>query len=390
MSNQPKGYYVLEVKSITGDNFEGTKSLHMNTKKYSTFIQTDKSIYKPGDNVKFRVFVLDAETKPFKFEDIEIYITDGGRNRVKQFENPKGNFIKGVYQNELQLSDSPVMGKWHIHVKLNNGSSKAKEFEVKEYILPKFELTIDAEPGANYKDGIIRATVKAKYTFGKFAKGTAKVTALVDRRYFAFGSRRMVDESVQLTKLVEVDGKKFVEFDILHELKMNKSRYDSRVTLKATFVEEITQKEVNVTKVVHVHPSPYKLEVLSDENTIKPGLPIKVTAKLTSHDKDMPVTDAHNPVKFGIKYKYDILRTCIRREYPDDFDPWFKARNKNSTVTQRTLTEDDIVKTEYECREVRSVDEAKEVFPKNGFAEIFVEISGNYTEIEVEVRNAYF
>jgi len=41
---------------------------------------------------------------------------------------------------------------------------------------------------------------------------------------------------------------------------MNHSRHATQVTLTATFVEEITQKEVNVTEKVYVQKSPYKLE----------------------------------------------------------------------------------------------------------------------------------
>jgi len=200
MSNQPKGRYLLEVKSMTGEDFDSSLALHMNTKKYSSFIQTDKSIYKPGDNVQFRVFVLDADTKPFKLDNIEIFIfTDGGSNRVKLFENPKGKFVKGVYKNELQLSDSPVMGRWLIHVKVNNESAENKEFEVKEYVLPKFELTMNTEP-ANFKDGKIRATVKVKYTFGKFLIGTATVTAKSHRGHYSHEERKWIDDSIHVAK----------------------------------------------------------------------------------------------------------------------------------------------------------------------------------------------
>ncbi|KAL7015211.1 hypothetical protein ACKWTF_016343 [Chironomus riparius] len=383
LNNQPEGDYVLEVKSMTGKKFNQSVALHMNLRKYSTFIQTDKSIYKPGDSVKFRVFVVDADTKPFKFDDIEIFITDGGRNRVKQFESPKSKFFKGVYRNELQLSDSPVMGTWKIHVKVNNKSNTNKDFVVDEYVLPKFELTMDTEP-ANFKDGKIRATVKAKYTFGKFAKGTATVTAEVYRSHYSREEQKLIDESIRVSKQLDVNGKKFVEFDVINELKMNQSRYERFVTLTATFVEELSQKEMNVTKDIYVEKSPYKIELTKSAEKIKPGLPFKLRAQVMKHDKNMPVTDSHNPVKFEIKYNYDIMRTCTRKDYPEWFDPYFRFYKRNETVTQRTLTVDDIITSEYECREVKSMDEVREVFPKNGLAELPLEVIGNITDIRVD------
>ena len=37
--------------------FKMVSRLNLNWKKYSVFVQTDKSIYKPADKVQFRVLV---------------------------------------------------------------------------------------------------------------------------------------------------------------------------------------------------------------------------------------------------------------------------------------------------------------------------------------------
>jgi CD109 antigen len=128
-------------------------------------------MYKPADKVQFRVLVLNADTKPYENANVIVFISDGAQNRVKQFDNIK--MTKGVFQNEFQLSNLPVLGIWKIHVKVNDEEETTKDFEVAEYTLPKFELSIDANPDANFKDGKIRATIRAKYTFGKIAKGNA-------------------------------------------------------------------------------------------------------------------------------------------------------------------------------------------------------------------------
>jgi len=49
------------------------------------------------------------------------------------------------------------------------------------------------------------------------------------------------------------------------------------------------------------------------------------------------------------------------------------------------LTYDDLIKTEIKCRDERTFDEVKEAYSVNGLAEIFVTISGNITEVEIEV-----
>lgn len=112
------GDYKLQAKSLSALKFEKSIDLDLNTKKFSTLIQTDKSIYKPGDKMQFRVLILDSNTRPYRgAENIKIYISDGAQNRLKEFNDVK--LTKGVYQNELQLSDSPVLGNWLINVEVD-------------------------------------------------------------------------------------------------------------------------------------------------------------------------------------------------------------------------------------------------------------------------------
>ena len=310
----------------------------MNLKKYAVFVQTDKSVYKPSDNIKFRVMVLDAETRPFNFEKIDIYITDGGDNRIKQYEDVDKNFIKGVYQNELQLSDLPVMGLWSIHVKVNGEQDIVKTFDVEEYVLPKFEVSIDTAPNVPFKDGIIKAKVNAKYTFGKIAKGNATVTAEVESPYRNF-RYRTIEPTRKVSKTVEVDGKKTVEFDITSELNIRDHRNEHTVILTASFKDELSGKEAKATAKVKIHSASIKMELKKNTEKFKPGLPFAVTAILSSHDKSMPIIDSENPVRFTVTSYYDVLRRikpihheniCGRRVYPgEDYECWEENFREN-------------------------------------------------------------
>jgi CD109 antigen len=360
----------LEVKSLSGDNFEKITKLNMNTKKSAVFVQTDKSIYKPADKVQFRVLVLNAETKPYKNANVTVFISDGAQNRVKQFDNTK--MTNGVFQNELQLSDSPVMGIWKIHVKVNNGKDTTKDFEVAEYTLPNFEVTIDANPDANFKDGKIRATVRAKYTFGKIAKGNATVTAEVS--YPAYQRYWRTEESKKVSKSVAVDGKKPIEFDIVEELGIKDKNEERNILLFATFKEELTEREQNATTMVKIHITPHKIDLEKSSDKFKPGLPFSVSAVVKFHDKNAPVSDKFNPLKFTIKFYYDIMRSCNRRRY--DYNHWSETRDQPPSFTTET----------YECREEKSHEEKKEVFLTNGISKIDIDIPSNTTRIDVEAK----
>jgi CD109 antigen len=59
------------------------------------------------------------------------------------------------------LSQSPVLGQWEIVANIGNQTFK-KAVEVAEYVLPKFEVTIDAPPHVAFKEGKITVIVHAK------------------------------------------------------------------------------------------------------------------------------------------------------------------------------------------------------------------------------------
>jgi CD109 antigen len=293
--------YFLEAKAIDGEKFEKKVNLHLNLKKFSVFTQTDKSIYKPSENIQFRVLILCIDTKPYESSNVQIFITDGAQNRVKQFLNPK--FKKGVFEGELQLSDSPVMGDWAIHVKVDESQEVLKDFEVAEYILPKFQVIVEANPHVTFSDEKIRATVSGKYTFGKLAKGKATVTAKVVQNRFGYG---MPNQAQKVVKTVDVDGKKDVEFDIKQELKISDTDSEISVDIEATFMEELSGREHSGSTSVLIHKTPHKLDIVKSNEKIKPGLPYSITAFVKTHNGAPVLTDAENPVEFAITYYREV------------------------------------------------------------------------------------
>ena len=298
LKNVREGDYKLDVKSISGDNFDRSVDLDLNTKKYSVFVQTDKSIYKPSDKVQFRVLILDSATRPFSASDVKVYITDGGQNRVKQYSDVR--LIKGVFQNELQLSDSPVMGNWMIHVKVNDGQEVTKEFEVAEYVLPKYEVIVDSDPHVTFKDGKIRATIRAKYTFGKPVKGQATISAYP---VLWLGAVQPFIQDNIVRKVVQVDGKGSAEFDIRKELKIE-GDYERYVNIEAIFEEELTGRRQNGSTQITIHKFKYNMELIKEADSYKPGLPYNLFVKVKYHDGS-PLIDKVNPIKLFTSYTWD-------------------------------------------------------------------------------------
>jgi CD109 antigen len=354
--------YMLEVTGVSGFKFKSNKALHLNTKKCSVFVQTDKAIYKPSDLVQFRILVVDSETKPYDTSNVVIYITDGAENRVKQYENPI--FKKGVFQNEMQLSDLPVLGTWNIHVKVDGEEEVLKSFDVAEYVLPKFEVTIDANPNQIFKNGKIVAKVKAKYTFGKQVKGTTTVTAHSENRY---GWNDDNDQH-KVSKTVENVGESVFEFDF-DELRLFQVRGSEQIQINAIFKDKLTGKEATASAKVTVHESPYQINLIASGEKFKPGFPFSVKAIVSRCDNNAPITDNINPVIFKVVYKYDVLRRI--------------SNSGNKVIDGKRLKPGE----EYECWETQSYEKEYKIFPFDGNALLDVECGNQVYAFKVNVRN---
>lgn len=269
----PGSQYKLVAEGLTGIVFKNETNINLNGKSFSTYIQTDKAIYKPGDTIRFRVLVLDANTKPAPIMgDMKVFIQDGNSNRVKQYANV--TTTKGVYSDELQLSDFPVLGDWSINVDVN-GETKKKTIEVAEYVLPKFEVTIDGKAHQTYKDGKIFGTIRSKYTYGKPVKGEATVSIeRTDNRGW-----QPMKTDVLIQKTIDIDGKGIFEFDMKTDLKLDENEYQSEYKIQAVVVEALTGRKQSATFTVTLHLNAYTITKVSDAYSYKPGLPFEVLVR---------------------------------------------------------------------------------------------------------------
>ncbi|XP_052864269.1 uncharacterized protein LOC128270884 [Anopheles cruzii] len=300
-----EGSYKLVAEGLSGLTFKNETSLEFQPKGFSVFVQTDKSIYKPGDTVRFRVLVLDPNTKPLaKADRVVVYIEDGKGNRIKHWKD--GMLIKGVFESELTLSTAPVLGAWTIYVDAL-GKIHRKVFEVDEYVLPKFEVTIESPGITTFKDGKVKAIVRSKYTYGKPVKGEATISV---RPEFGFHYVQPFEKDVITRKVIPIDGKGSAEFDLRQELRLE-GDYTRNVIIDAVVEEELTGRKQNATTKVTVHDRRYKLEVVKSDDNFKPGLPYTAWLKVSFQDGS-PVQDTANQVEVE-QTTYES--TPIKRNY---------------------------------------------------------------------------
>ncbi|XP_064090447.1 CD109 antigen-like isoform X4 [Macrobrachium nipponense] len=282
------GLYNLTVTGSGGLTFTNTTPLEYVHKSYSVFIQTDRSIYKPGDLVQFRVVVVNPQLRPSVTGAIDVFIKDGAGNLVKQWRRVFTN--KGVWTGELLLAEEPVLGNWNITVDVL-GQTTSRAFEVAYYVLPKFEVNVKLPAYATYDQKQITATVTAKYTYGRPVKG--EITLQVTPTYKYGYLQAPYDDPIRVVK--QMKGKADIIVDLESDLRL-KGDYARELEITAYVQEELTGRVQNASNHVTVYRYPYTMSLVRTSDSFKPGL--KYTAFLkVSYQDDTPVTSGEVTIR---------------------------------------------------------------------------------------------
>eukprot|EP00118_Oscarella_pearsei_P000066 m.4121 g.4121 ORF g.4121 m.4121 type:complete len:1787 (+) comp10246_c0_seq1:161-5521(+) len=148
-------------------------------KSHSVFVQTDKPIYVRDDTVHIRFAVVRYDLLPLDSATTVIVDIKNPQDiivdRFNLTSSSKNNPV--IKKKEFVLGPSPVVGIWTIVVKhgLAFLSTSEFQFEVKNYVLPKFGVVIDPPRHVSLTDPHIKFGVEAKYTYGKPVVGRLTV-----------------------------------------------------------------------------------------------------------------------------------------------------------------------------------------------------------------------
>lgn len=280
---------------ITASGYDYKQSVDVFTiaRRFSAFIQTDKGIYKPNDEVKFRVLVLDAETRPITLETIVVKIEDlSGKVVVEraQLSNPS----TGVYVGSYAISDIALQGDWKIIVgDVDTAQISTRSFEVSEHVLPRFSAHIESDSRVFLNASNLSIKVYGEYTFGEFVMGTVNVTASVRT------AAHPETEIHKVTRTATISAKKLIEFKLGRELRVASP---SLIRIDLSFVESLTDKIATETKtIVVLEREKYEVELIATEQLLKPGFPFSLRAFVRKSD-GTEERSATNKVKFSVVY----------------------------------------------------------------------------------------
>uniref|UniRef100_A0A3B4DFJ5 Alpha-2-macroglobulin-like protein 1 n=1 Tax=Pygocentrus nattereri TaxID=42514 RepID=A0A3B4DFJ5_PYGNA len=140
-----------------------------------TIIQTDKPIYKPGQTVRFRIVSLDTSFLTYEQND-------PNSNRIGQWLNQ--STVSGFLDLSYPMNAEAEQGSYIITAWNTKDQATSQDFEIREYVLPKFEVIVNLPPVVTVLDKQATLKICANYTYGKPVSGSVK--AEVCRKHFIF------------------------------------------------------------------------------------------------------------------------------------------------------------------------------------------------------------
>lgn len=274
--------------------------------KYMTLIQTDKPNYKPGDEVKYRVIVLDAETKPYKAEQFEVTIFDSNGKCLSEYSNSLlEDQVDWVYQGLYVLSDSLPLGTFYINVTVDNTYVTIRSFEVTEQVQPRFQAHIECKSNILLSNSVLEMEVFGEYTFGEYVSGNVTVAVEV------LHHKNLHSVIKTMTQQGKVLKKRKFEFSFKDDLSV---RTSSRVRVNVTIEEESTGKTASDSKIVYISErDDHQIELISDERYFTPGFTFTVSAIVRRFDGELE-TNGGEKVKFSRTEKSNGRTSKIMQE----------------------------------------------------------------------------
>uniref|UniRef100_A0A9J8A1V6 Uncharacterized protein n=1 Tax=Cyprinus carpio carpio TaxID=630221 RepID=A0A9J8A1V6_CYPCA len=170
---------VVTVKSVASidvailgaeTSLKKTTEILINPPQNLLFIQSDKPIYKPGQTIKFRIVSLDSNLLPHNQVFGTVELQDPNSNRIGQWLNQTTRI--GILDLSHSMSPEAAQGFYMITAWDDKNQKISHTFEIKEYVLPKYEVNIDFPSIITSQEEEVTLKVCAKYTYGKPVLGS--------------------------------------------------------------------------------------------------------------------------------------------------------------------------------------------------------------------------
>ncbi|KAI7810695.1 putative complement C3-like [Triplophysa rosa] len=247
------------------------------------FVQTDKPIYTPASTVQYRVFSLTPNLHPHSQSGVSVDIM-----------NPQGLTVateqvfptQGMKSGRYRISEVASPGIWKVVTRYSKTPQKtfSSDFEVKEYVLPTFEVTLSPSRSFFYVgDERLTVDITAEYLFGKKVEGQAFVVfGVMDGE-----SKTSISASLQRVPIAERKSSAELTRDMITQTFPNINKLVGKsIFVSVSVLTETGSEMVEAQKRgIQIVTSPYTIHFKRTPQFFKPGMPFDVSVYVTNPDQ---------------------------------------------------------------------------------------------------------
>ncbi|XP_032891396.1 complement C3-like [Amblyraja radiata] len=247
------------------------------------FIQTDKPIYTQTQTVLYRLLTVDNDMKPNQ-QGIVVELMNPQDVIVEQTEIYTKD-AAGIVGKTFNIPEIVNIGMWTMVASYKNAPAInfTTQFEVKEYVLPSFEVTLESKkPFFHVNDTELHITVTARFTYGKPVQGRAFILFGImkdDEKLPISKSLKsvpVIDGSGEATLKREQLAETFTDIDEL----VGSSIYVTASVITHAGSDMVEAEKTNL-KIVR---SPYTISFSKTSKYFKPGMPFNIMVYVTNPD----------------------------------------------------------------------------------------------------------
>ncbi|KAK5862446.1 hypothetical protein PBY51_017843 [Eleginops maclovinus] len=299
--------YLLLVAESPSFSPRKTTRVLISKHRGNIFIQTNQPIYNPTQKVIYRIFTLDHKFRPTE-EAITISVINAAGNQVmKSQKSAKGGILKATFP----IPDVSKMGTWKItaHYENDEENTASREFKVKKFVLPSFEVNIAME-----QRYILLITeqfnfnILARYSHGEKVQGAYHCQFGVAKKVTTPGQKMkpVFIKRLELTGSVK-NGAAAATLqiaDLRNQLKIQQNKSLSELQQSGAqiylgvFVTNIQSGEIQETEVyLPIISHKYTVDLSRTRTYFLPGYPLDVVA-VVRHPDGSPAAGV--PVKIDV------------------------------------------------------------------------------------------
>ncbi|XP_009560763.2 ovostatin [Cuculus canorus] len=324
--SDPLAFISFSAKGTTV-NLSERRSVAIQNVANTVFIQTDKPIYKPEQEVLFRVVALDSQFRPVQEKYPRIVIEDPEGNKIFQWLDVTSNH--GIVQLSFRLISEPILGTYHIIVEKKSGEREHYFFTVEEYVLPKFEVTTSVPNRISFFDEEVRVNICAIYTYGQPVQGNARINVCQQRFYSTQCEQKQKDTCEAVTGPLGKDGcfNSIISIKTFQLYRSYARRYTS-LKVESIVTENGTGIQMKDDDYIAVNQENDRVMLKNMDFYYKRGIPYYGEISVTNMD-DEPVSNRTVLLELNEKYlaNYTTDKNGIAAFFIDTsdiFDPSFK------------------------------------------------------------------